>query len=202
MKAADFNLQKEISFSPKTGVTSFKNNRLLIFAADAIGLLRQKLLEELGSERTREFFLKFGYQNGYADFMQMKINYEFTDEMELFASGPVLHTWEGIVHAAAQEFRCDRESGDFYFSGIWSNSYEAEQHLSYNPLSAEPVCWSLAGYASGWSTAFFGAPLIAIEPFCIGKGDAHCSWIIQSPEAWGAVAAPYLAAYQQYYQRV
>ena len=89
----------------------------------------------------------------------------------------------------------------FYFSGIWTNSYEAEQHLSYNPLTTEPVCWSLVGYASGWSTAFFGLPLIAIEPFCVGKGDDHCEFIIQTPEAWGTVAEPYLAAYQQFYQR-
>jgi hypothetical protein len=202
VKATDFNLPQEISFNLETGITSFKNTRLLLFDADAIGLLRQKLIEELGPERAREFFLKLGYQNGYADFMQMKINYKFDTEMDLFASGPVLHTWEGIVHATAKEFRCDRENGEFYFSGIWTNSYEAEQHLSYNLQATEPICWSLVGYASGWSTAFFGSPLIAIEHFCVGRGDDHCEWIIKTPEEWGAVAEPYLAAYQQFYQPV
>ncbi len=199
MKATDFNLPQEISFSKETGITSFKNTRLLLFDAEAIGFLRQKLMEEMGMARAREFFLKLGYQNGYADFMNMKVNYEFDTEMELFASGPVLHTWEGIVHATPKEFRCDRENGEFYFSGIWTNSYEAEQYLSYNPLAAEPVCWSLVGYASGWATAFFGSPLIAIEPLCVGRGDNHCEWIVQRPEQWGAVAEPYLAAYRQFY---
>ncbi len=35
------------------------------------------------------------------------------------------------------------------------------------------------GYASGWCTAFFGSKVIAIEPTCVGKGDAHCGWKIQ-----------------------
>jgi hypothetical protein len=75
MKATDFDLSREIRFSPESGITSFRNSRLLIFDADALGLLRQKLTEELGVPRTREFFLKIGYQHGYSDFMQMKINY-------------------------------------------------------------------------------------------------------------------------------
>jgi hypothetical protein len=201
MKATDFDLSKEIRFSPERGITSFRNSRLLIFDADALGLLRQKLTEELGPSRTREFFLKFGYQHGYSDFMQMKVNYTFETEMDLLASGPVIHTWEGIVQATPKEIRFDRARGEFYFSGVWTNSYEAEQHLSFNPPGTEPVCWSLMGHASGWCTAFFGSPVIAIEPLCVGKGDAHCEWLIQPLAAWGDKARPYLTAYQPFYNR-
>jgi len=201
MKATDFNLSKEIRFSPESGITSFRNSRLLIFDADALGLLRQKLTEELGLSRTREFFLKFGYQHGYSDFMQMKVNYTFDTEMDLLASGPVIHTWEGIVQATPKEIRFDRARGDFYFSGVWTNSYEAEQHLSFNPPATEPVCWSLMGHASGWCTAFFGSPVIAIEPLCVGKGDGHCEWLIRPLAAWGDKAQPYRTAYQPFYNR-
>jgi hypothetical protein len=201
MKATDFDLSKEIRFNPESGITSFRNSRLLIFDADALGLLRQKLTIELGLSRTREFFLKFGYQHGYSDFMQMKINYKFETEMDLLASGPVIHTWEGIVQATPKEIRFDRTRGEFYFTGAWTNSYEAEQHLSFNPPAAEPVCWSLMGHASGWCTAFFGSPVIAIEPLCVGKGDAHCEWLIQPPAVWGDKAQPYLTAYQSFYNR-
>jgi hypothetical protein len=122
---------------------------LLIFDADALGLLRQKLTEEMALSRTREFFLKFGYQHGYSDFMQIKTNYTFDTEMNLLASGPVTHTWEGIVYATPKEIRFDRVRGEFYFSGVWMNSYEAEQHLSFNPPATEPVCGSLMRHASG-----------------------------------------------------
>ena len=170
MKATDFDLSKDLKFSLPTGITSFRDSRLVIFDANAIGLLRQQLVKSLGVDTARELFLKLGYQNGYSDFMQMKLNYQFDTEMDLLASGPVIHTWEGIVQATPREIRFDRAAQEFYFTGVWTNSFEAEQHLSFNDHAREPVCWSLMGYASGWSTAFFGSPLIAIEPVCVGQG--------------------------------
>jgi hypothetical protein len=124
----------------------------------------------------------------------MKKRYTFDSEMDLLASGPVIHSWEGIVCAKPNEIRFDRKSGDFYFTGAWVNSYEAEQYLSFNAPGTEPVCWSLMGYASGWCTAFFERPLLAIEPKCTGKGDESCGWLIQPPAAWGAICDPYLEA--------
>ena len=35
----------------------------------------QNLINEFGFEKARKIFLKFGYHNGYSDFMQMKINF-------------------------------------------------------------------------------------------------------------------------------
>ncbi len=202
MKATDFDLSKDIQYSIETGITQFKGSRLVIFDANAVGLLRQSLVEELGTEKARKIFLEFGFQNGYADFMQMKLNYEFDSEMDLLASGPVIHTWEGIVQAAPKEIRYNRDTGEFYFTGVWTNSYEAEQYLSFNHESDEPVCWSLMGYASGWGTAFFGSPLVAIEPLCVGKGDDHCEWKIQPPEAWGDEAKPYMEVYNKFFERI
>ncbi len=200
MKAVDFDFTKDLLFYFRKGQTSFEDSRLVIFDCNAIGLLRQNLMEEIGLEKTRRFFLKFGYQNGYADFLQMKVNYEFESEMELLASGPVIHTWEGIVSANPMEIRFNRETGEFFFTGKWINSYEAQQHLSFNSIADEPVCWSLMGYATGWCTAFFGRLVIAIEPVCCGKGDERCEWKIQPPEVWGKEADKYLEVYREFNQ--
>jgi hypothetical protein len=198
VKASDFNLSKDLTFNIETGLTMFKDSRLIIFDSNSIGLLRQNLIIELGFKKAREFFLKFGYQNGFADFMQMKINYTFDSEMDLLASGPVIHTWEGVVHAAPKELKFDRSTGEFYFNGIWTNSYEAQQHLSFNDVEQEPVCWSLMGYASGWCTAFFGKKIIAIEPVCMGKGDDHCEWLLKPVADWDESAKPYIDALSQF----
>ncbi len=199
MKASDFDITTKLRFNTDTGITTLGDQRVLILDADAVGLLRQDLIAEIGVERARRVFLKFGYQNGFADFMQMKIAHRYENETELLASGPVIHTWEGIVHAAPTELRFDRERGEFFFTGVWSNSFEAEQHLRYNITSPSPVCWTLMGYASGWCTAFFGRPLLAIEPVCVGMGHSHCEWKIQPPVVWDAVAAPYLDALQGFW---
>lgn len=200
MKATDFNFVNDLKFSLETGMTTFKDSRLVIFDANAIGLLRQNLVKELGMAKARDLFLKFGYQHGYSDFMQMKINYTFDTEMDLLASGPVIHTWEGVVQATPKELSFNRETGEFYFTGVWTNSYEAEQYLTFNETAQESVCWSLMGYASGWSTAFFGSKLIAIEPICVGKGDDHCEWKIQPEKVWGndPVAKPVIDALKQF----
>lgn len=194
MKAQDFNLPEKLVFNFDEGSTTFLDNRLVIFEANSIGMLRQNMIDEFGWEKTREFFLKFGYQNGYSDFMQLDIAYEFDTEMDLLASGPTIHTWEGIVNATPTAITFNRETGEFLFTGNWKNSYEAEQHLSFNDFSKEPVCWSLMGYASGWCSGFMKKPMLAIEPVCIGKGDDHCEWLIKPVKEWGAEAEPYIKA--------
>jgi len=198
MKATDFDLSKDLKFNLQTGMTTFKSSRLIILDANAMGLLRQKVLQTLGLDKARVLFLKFGYQNGYSDFAQMKLAYQFDSEMDLLASGPVIHTWEGIVHAKPKEARIDRKTGEFFFPCVWTNSYEAEQHLCFNKSASEPVCWTLMGYASGWCTAFFGKRVLGIESMCVGKGDDHCEVTIQPEPVWGKEAAPYIAAYKEF----
>lgn len=200
MKATDFNFENDLSFDLKKGLTTFRDTRIVMFDANAIGLLRQETLRAMGKMRTREVLLRFGYQQGFSDFIQMKMNYEFENEMELLASGPVIHTWEGIVQATPTKIEYDREKGTFFFTGVWTNSYEAEQHLSFNEEDDEPVCWTLMGYASGWCTAFFGKPLLAIEPVCAGKGDDHCEWKIMPPENWGDEAKVYVDALKSFWK--
>jgi hypothetical protein len=202
MKAVDFNLAADLRFDVQSGITSFKNNRLVLFDANAFGLLRQMLLTHMGTEQARTFLLRFGFQNGYADFLQMKIAYDFDSEMDLLASGPVIHTWEGIVQATPTGITYNREKGEIHFAGVWRNSYEAEQHLSFNHAGSESVCWPLAGYAAGWTSAFMGRPVIAIEPHCVAKGDEHCGWLIQPPDAFGPEADPHRAAFADFFQKI
>jgi len=199
MKATDFDFSADLKLNADTGIATFHDTRLLIFDADAIGLLKQEISEELGWRRARDLILRFGYQNGYSDHLQLRINHTFDTEQDLLASGPVIHTWEGIVHAAPLEISFSREDGSFRFSGVWTNSYEATQYLTFNEVAKAPVCWSLMGYAAGWSTAFFGHPLVAIEPVCVGMGNDHCEWLIQPPAAWGPEAKPYIRALERFW---
>lgn len=201
MKATDFNLARDLTYDTEAGMTMFKDNRMLIFDSGAIGLLRQNLIEKLGIAEARKFFLRFGYQCGHSDFMQIKLNYDFDSEMDLLAAGPVIHTFEGIVHAKPTELKFSRADNQFYFTGIWTNSYEADQHLMYNEVSDEAVCWSVVGYASGWCNAFFGKPLLAIESTCRGKGDEHCGWLIKPVSEFGDEAKPYIDALNDFIGR-
>ncbi len=97
IKADDFDLSREIKFDPRRGLTTFRGNRLVIFEADAIGLLRRNLIDDLGWETARGFLLRFGFEHGYSEFCHMDQSHDFETEMDLLASGPVIHTYEGLV---------------------------------------------------------------------------------------------------------
>jgi hypothetical protein len=200
MKATDLDFSTDLKLDATRGIATFHDTRLVMFATEAIGLLRQSLTEELGWDKAREIFLRFGYQNGYADFLQMEVNYHFDTEMDLLAAGPVVHGWEGIVQASPRELAFDRDAGTFRFTGAWVNSYEAEQYLSFNQPADDPVCWTLMGYASGYATAFFGKPLVATEPVCVGCGDEHCEWLIEPPSQLGAAGTANAAALEKFWR--
>jgi len=195
MKATDFNLPENIKFDFANGITSFQNNRLVILSAKAMGILRRNIIEKIGVENAKNLLYKFGYQNGYSDFMEMKLNYKFDTPDDLLASGPTIHTWEGIVQATTKELRVDHRTKEFYFTGIWKNSWEAEQHLLYYEKGTEPICWTLMGYASGWSTGFWGETIICVEPKCKGMGHENCEWELKPVSEWDPkVIEPYLKA--------
>jgi hypothetical protein len=87
MKALDFNMSKEIEFDFEKGITSFKGSRVLIFDANIMGLLRNNLIAELGEEKAQAFLFKLDFQNAYEEFLNMKQNYEFDNEMGVACFG-------------------------------------------------------------------------------------------------------------------
>ncbi len=195
MKATDFNLPENLKFDFANGITSFGNSRLIILSSKAMGLLRHNIIKQVGVDNARKLLYKFGYQNGYTDFLEIRANYKFDTLNDLLASGPTIHTWEGIVQATPKEIKIDHLSKQFYFSGVWKNSYEAQQHLLYYEKGNLPVCWSLMGYAAGWCTAFWGNTILCVEPKCMGMGHENCEWELKPLADWDPkVIAPYLEA--------
>lgn len=201
MKATDLDLSEGLSFDVDAGVTTFEQTRMLVLSADSIGLLRQELIEEVGPAHAREVFLRVGFQMGHADYYQLKTAYDFDTDVDLLGAGPVMHAYEGTVRGDPTEMRIDPDAGEFYFAGVWRNSYEAEQHLSFNEPADEPVCWSLMGYASGYATAFLGEPVLGYEPACVGAGDDQCEWVLKPLDEWDETVAAYAAALEPYFDR-
>jgi anti-anti-sigma regulatory factor len=156
--------------------------------------LRQLLFDHMGESLARATLAKFGYQCGLGDFQNLSKNYKWDTEQDLFGAGPVMHTWEGIVGVEPTSLEFDRAAGHFHMTGKWRNSYEAEIHVKQFGMGSAPVCHSLTGYASGWCTAFFGSPCLAVETRCMAKGDDHCEFEIRPPQRWGDEAAPWKEA--------
>lgn len=188
MKLTDIDLRTMLEFSPEHGKLLLGEDRMLLFRQDSFSVLRRLMYEQLGEELAKAIFSQFGYRCGYGDFQSMNKNHEWDTDQDRFGAGPVMHTWEGIVHVEPTFLEFDRETEHFHMTALWRNSYEAEIHIEQFGVARKPVCHSLTGYASGWCSAFMGLPLIAIETRCTGQGDERCEVEIRPPDRWGSEA--------------
>lgn len=194
VKASEFNLQSVLEFRPELGKLLLGNDRMVLFRQEAMETLRALLVEHLGQRLTTALFAQFGYRCGRGDYLTITTEYEWETEGDRMASGPIMHAWEGIVQPIPEVIEFDRNAHHFHMKGLWKNSYEAEVFLRLFGRSERPVCHSLTGYASGWSSEFIGFPVLCIERRCIGCGDSECEWEIRPVEAWGEEADPWRQA--------
>jgi DNA-binding NtrC family response regulator len=196
MKAKELNLVELLDFEPAQGRIRFKDHRMLLWDADAFGNLRKELIESLGLEPARGILSRFGFANGYRDALSTRELSSWENDAEWWLTCPALQTHEGKVRPEVQRLELDRARGVFEMEVVWKNSYEAAQHLRVFGKPAEPVCWTLAGYASGFSTACFGEEVFVVEEECAAMGGEACHVVGRTRRAWGEAGATYAAEYE------
>jgi DNA-binding NtrC family response regulator len=182
MHPGDFKLLELLTVDDAAGTLHFAHRRMLLFDADAMGLLRKELIETLGLARARRILTRFGYACGYRDALTSREVVDWSNLAEWWAAGPRLHTLEGVVGVHVLRAEIDQAQNIFNVEAEWHNSYEAEQHRTHIGVSDTPVCWTLTGYASGHSTAVFGREVFCYEQACVGKGDACCRVIARAAD--------------------
>jgi DNA-binding NtrC family response regulator len=177
-------LAEVLDFRPDLGIIRLHDQRVVILSAAAMGLMKKELIDTLGREVTRRLMLRFGYADGYHDAVNMRERSNWPDPLDGIRAGAVLYTLEGI--ARVEIVRLDRDdTGRFDAEVIWHGSYTAQQHLHHYGPSQEPVCWSLAGYATGYASACLGQEVYFRETDCLAQGAKRCSVIGRDAAAWG-----------------
>jgi sugar diacid utilization regulator/predicted hydrocarbon binding protein len=191
LPCTDIHLQKErgkqkfeIDFITEEGSISLLGSRRLMFPADAFGDLRKELIDSFGQDSARQILFRFGYQCGARDAISTKEANENGDTGILL--GPFFHQIQGIVLTKNQLLQFNEDGRLKLMKGFWFNSYEAAQHQRHYGLSQETVCWSLAGYASGFASQVLNDDLLCIETECEGKGNDSCIYEIRPLEDWPA----------------
>ncbi|GAB3453858.1 sigma-54-dependent Fis family transcriptional regulator [Massilia terrae] len=177
-------LLAQIRFDPDQGAIWLYEQRVTLNQAAAWGVLRDELVESIGAQRARALLLRFGYQTGLRDAeLARKLRPDLPAE-QAFMVGPQLHGIRGLVHVRPLELDFDLAKGSFFGRFEWRNSFEAQVYRQHHEISTEPVCWSLLGYASGYTTYFIGRPIIYKEVACLGCGAAHCEIVGKPAEEW------------------
>ncbi len=193
-----------IRIDPEHGRITLGRERMLLVSTDALGALRQELHDALGPALAAEVLYRFGSRCGQEEAARVRDELGIADPREALAMGPLLHAFEGVTRVLVQEVEFDPDRGTFHMTGEWEDSYEAEQHLRLFGISLNPVCWTLAGYASGYASTVFGKDLVCHESSCRGRGDPRCRWTVSPAPARPAEQLPeeLRSAYRALEQRV
>lgn len=173
-----------IRFDVDNGKIWFCEQRMLLSHAYALWRLRADLVESLGKERAKRFFMRYGYYAGVQDAEIAKKVRRSSDPMEAFLVGPQLHTIRGMVKVTPTALEIDIEQGKFYGAFDWEDSFEVSYHKKKNGISQEPVYWALLGYASGYTSYFMGKQIAFTETCCEAMGHNHCHIIGKPLEEW------------------
>jgi DNA-binding NtrC family response regulator len=178
-------LAELVDFRPDQGIIRLHEQRVVLLSAAAMGLLRKELIDTLGTETARRVFLRFGYADGYHDAVSMRDRSKWSSPLEGLRAGLVLHRLEGIVRAEILVLEHDTDSSRFHEEVVWHDSYVAEQHVHHYGKTSAPVCWSLAGYASGYASACLEQEIYFRERECLAQGATKCTVVGRDAESWG-----------------
>lgn len=167
-------LARNIRFAPDTGHILLFDQRMLLMHGFSVAALRHELIERLGHDKTRELFTRLGYQQGVEDARCLR-DTDGGDLQRTLALGPRLREIEGFVrNQAIDRMQFNADSGEFWGDYFWQASWEAEAHLKHFGISGAPACWMMTGYATGFTTALMGRPILWRELECAGMGHTRC----------------------------
>lgn len=195
MRAADLDLRELLHFEPDGGIIHFGGQRVLLFDAVALGILRGELIRTLGVAGARGVLTRFGYAHGWRTAESLRAAFPWDDAGEWRRAGGRLHALQGLV-VVKPPARAPSLGPEPFAEAIWHDSYEAEQHLLHLGQADDAVCWTLAGFASGYLSMSNGREIVCIEDRCRGKGDAVCHLVGRPRDEWGDAVAPQLRFYE------
>lgn len=175
----------KIHFDSQVGKIWLDEQRMLLVHSAVMGLLRKELINTLGVDRAKGLLMRFGYHSGIRDAELAQKLRPGMSSRESFMAGPQLHNIEGLVKVTPTKIDFDVDKDEFHAEFDWEHSYEAENHITNYGLSSDSICWTLCGYASGFSTSHMKRQILFKETQCAGTGAERCHIIGKKAEEWG-----------------
>ncbi|MEH6501798.1 MAG: sigma 54-interacting transcriptional regulator, partial [Pseudoalteromonas distincta] len=177
-------LSSEIRFTTPEGKIWLGEQRMLLMQLSSLASFRREMISLIGVERAKGFFLRLGYQSGLKDAELARKLRPDSSETEVFLAGPQLYALKGLVKVRLLEIDIDIQDGRFNVEAEWINSFEVDICHTELGLMDEPACWTVLGYACGYSSAFMGREIIFKEMSCRGCGDDKCRIVGKTAEEW------------------
>jgi transcriptional regulator with AAA-type ATPase domain/predicted hydrocarbon binding protein len=180
MRAEDLDIDTLLAADDRVGALHFAGQRAVIVDAAALGALRRELLTALGTAGARALLGRFGHVQGWRAAEAMRSRFEWDSEHAIRDAGGRVGILQGMLRLAPGTGPMTPEGATV------DDSYEAEQHLLHCGRAEEPVCWTLAGFASGYLSCVEQRDIVVLEDRCVGRGDPTCRFLARPREAWGS----------------
>ncbi|HBC87238.1 MAG TPA: sigma-54-dependent Fis family transcriptional regulator [Lentisphaeria bacterium] len=194
MKAEDLKLEEIVNFSE--GLLSLHGRRLIIHDLHSFGQFRKDLIGMVSLDYARKVLTRFGYFWGQADAAAMKRIFKWENSTEWLKAGARLQTLQGVSNTQMTIHELDETGKKCRIEYLWHNSGEAEEHISQLGETDHPVCWTLAGYASGYSSFCLGFDVYFIEKKCRASGARICMAEGMDGKSWGADLEKYISYFE------
>lgn len=177
-------ISERLMFAPDTGHIRLFDQRMLLIPGKTLAQLRKEMIEVFSFEQAKELLMRLGYQRGVNYYHQLHGLIGNNNEV-LIRSAMRLAEIEGYVyHDPIESMQIDVEKGIFQGDYQWHSSWEAEAYLANFGLSSRPTCWTMTGYANGFSTAMFGRPVVWREVECKAMGHKTCRVVGKPLDDW------------------
>lgn len=154
----------------------------ILMSANAFLALKNNLVNNIGSHKTKGFLFRFGKEIGAEaanNYLKSKKRKNSIGKMHVNFGHVKDVTFSGeIVKHPDGKIECINTRGK------WVESFEAELHVKNYGLHSECVCHTLCGFASGALSCEYGDSIIAIETKCVAKGDPCCEYEIRLEKDW------------------
>src|SRR5690606_15226441 len=158
----------------------------LIITSQGFGLMRKALIENIGVKRANSFLFHFGRDLGVSKAEELMRNYSSVEDLINLSSE--VHRNLGQVSGIEALGRITKlTDGTLAFEevyGKWFDSFEAKLHLEHFGLSSQCACYTLSGFASGYSSTIYNEEIYVIETKCQTMGYPDCSFEINSKRFW------------------
>ncbi|RUL55041.1 polyketide synthase regulator [Lysinibacillus antri] len=161
-------------------------DKTLSTTSATFGLLRKELISNLGMKRAKAFLLRYGWNLGVAHAKEVLKSPGPIEEM--LNKAPNLHLQTGQLSDLSSERTLildeDGKVAHISATGKWFDSFEVLEHVRNHGKSTHPVCHTLTGFGSGFTSLVIGRKVFLKEVKCRAKGDDECCYEMRLLEDW------------------
>lgn len=174
-----------LQFALGDGRIWLNDERMVLMQTHVLGKLQARMISDIGMARTRDHYMRVGWEEGAKLAELIKNRFEQEDLTAALAAGPRLHTMEGFAKTVTKRFEFDVAKQQYLGEFYWFDSVEGAEHLRNFGICNTPACWMQTGVPSGYSSTLLGFPVIFREIECVAQGAERCVVVGKDAASWG-----------------